>query len=203
MKKVALLIPWSADIGHGILLTILMLVLWGIDPQWVYFLMGIIFSVIPDIDAVKEFLTFGDIAASAGRLSDHRDTFHFPLVWLVFGLIFIWFNHFFGLLFLFAVMLHFLNDSWGTGWGIKWLWPFINKNYKFFSRNDRDGDVTLKQLVVSWTPEEKINVMKKKWNPQWLRDIYLTPTKISVIEIGTFVFSLIVLALFLFIVCLK
>ena len=49
---------------------------------------------------------------------------------------------FFGL----AVFLHFVHDSVGIGWGIKWLWPFSRKAYKCFS--EKDGAFSRRLLIA-------------------------------------------------------
>jgi membrane-bound metal-dependent hydrolase YbcI (DUF457 family) len=197
MHRIILIAPWVADFGHGILITVLLLLAFDKDPLPVYFALGILFSIIPDLDGVKEFIKFKNVGASKGRSEDHRDGLHFPLVWLIGGLIFIFITPFYGTLFLVAVMVHFFNDSWGTGWGVQWLWPFSKKSYKLFSGSNTDAYVDSSQTLASWSPEEKAVAIESLGNPNWLRDIYLRPTPISIIEYGTFIVALIVLAWFL------
>ena len=40
-----------------------------------------------------------------------------------------------------SVYTHFILDSVGAGWGIKWLWPFSNDRIKLFA-NQEVGIVT-------------------------------------------------------------
>ena len=87
---------------------------------------------------------------------------------------------FFGLLFFIAVTLHFINDTWGTGDGLKWFWPISSKKYKVraldqirFSNQQKDfGHVT---------------------DDRWINDSYLQPTGIALLEYGTFLVALVAL----------
>lgn len=83
----------------------------------------------------------------------HRDLLHYPILFLPLGSLLVLFlsNYFFSLLFLLCSLFHFLHDSFGVGWGIKWLWPFSNKNFKLFSRKH---PTKKRRLIISWTPEE-------------------------------------------------
>ncbi len=195
MKKLLLIGPWLADFGHGILLTILLLILFDVEPSILYFLLGIIFSILPDLDGITEFLRYKKI--DAGEHGDHRDGLHYPLAWIAVGIVFILIKPFIGTLFTLCVVVHFINDSWGTGWGIEWLWPFNHRSYKLFSRNNVDADVTLSQLVTLWDPQSKNDTAKRLGNRNWVDDIYGHVTKISVVEYGTFILALFALAIYL------
>ncbi len=195
MKKLLLIGPWLADFGHGILITVLLLHLFGMEPSALYFVLGLVFSVMPDLDGLKELVRFGSV--DAGEHGDHRDGLHYPLVWVVVGMGIIFFNLFVGTLFILCVLAHFLNDSWGTGWGVEWLWPLSNRSYKFFSRNDVDADVTLQSLVTSWDPQSKNETAQRLGNRDWLNYHYGRLSIISSIEYGTFVVSLVVLFIYL------
>ena len=80
-EKIFLIAPWIADFGHGILLTILIATLFDIQATVSLFLYGLLFSIIPDADGVKEFITFKNIGGARGRATNHRDGLHFPLLW--------------------------------------------------------------------------------------------------------------------------
>lgn len=197
MKKIFIITPWVADIGHGIILTIIMLKIFDLEPRFIYFIFGFFFSVAPDLDAIKELIKFKNVAASKGRTEDHRDGLHYPVLWIIFGALLIWHDNFIGTFFLSGVLLHFINDSWGTGWGVQWLWPLSKRSYKFFSRPDKDADVTLSNLLVSWDSDQKKVMMEQFGNPNFIQDIYLRPTKISIIEYGIFIFSIVLLIIYL------
>lgn len=154
-----------------------------------------VFSILPDLDGVVEFFKYRKM--DAGEHGDHRDGLHYPLAWMIVGIVLIFINLFIGSLFTLCVLAHFLNDSWGTGWGIEWLWPLNDRTYKFFSRHDRADDVTFKQLIVSWDKGGREHAAKYLATRNWLDDIYGRITLISSIEYSEFIFSLVVLALYL------
>lgn len=194
MKKIIRLFPlaWFADIGHGILLTFIIAYFFSIEPQLIHFIFGIIFSILPDIDGVKELIIFKKVAASEENPRDHRDGLHYPIIWVVVGILVIFFEPFWGTLALSAVLIHFVNDSWGAGWGVQWLWPLNKNSYKFFSRKDVDSYVGLENFVIYWTPEEKPEYIKRLGNPNWLDEYYLqfNRPQIIFIEYGAFIFAL-------------
>jgi hypothetical protein len=187
--------PWLADFGHGILLTIVTLHLFGVEPAVWYFIFGLLFSVLPDLDGVKEFLRHRKI--DAGEHGDHRDGLHYPLVWVVIGAIMFLINPLVGTLFTLCVLAHFMNDSWGTGWGVVWLWPFSNRSYKLFSHKNADADTSMTSLIASWDPVAKNEAAKRLGNRNWLEDIYGRITIISAIEYGTFLIALLALVVYL------
>jgi len=196
MKRIALILPWLADFGHGIILTILITYLFGIEPTGFHFLMGLLFSISPDLDGIRELFKYGNVAAHEGREHDHRDGLHFPLLWILIGSVVIFINPFWGTFFLSCVMLHFFNDSWGTGFGVEWLWPFSRNNYKLFPNKVVDDQTPGEDYFASWSPEEKVGVMKKYGNPNWINDLYLKPTIISVVEYSTFIVAVLILIIF-------
>lgn len=198
MHRIFLIAPWIADFGHGILIATAFLYFTHGEPTLWFYLLAIVFSVLPDLDGVQEFLKFRNIGASQGRATDHRDGLHFPLLWLLTGIGFYYLNPLLGGLFIACTLAHFINDSWGTGWGVQWLWPLSHKSYKLLSRHEKDADISTTHVVVSWDTSEKKEVMETQGNPNWLHDIYLRPTIISIVEYGTFVLSLLVLGTFLF-----
>ncbi|MFW5853399.1 MAG: metal-dependent hydrolase [Patescibacteria group bacterium] len=199
MSKLIKIIPfgWLADFGHGIILSILITHIFDIDYSILYLFFGILFSILPDLDAIDEFFKYKSVAASKDRPKDHRDGWHYPVIWVFVGVVITILDSFWGVFFLSSIIVHFLNDSWGTGWGIQWLWPISNKSYKFLSHKNKDAGVSVENIIVSWTPEEKKDVMSKLGNPNWVKDTYLTFNKISVIEIGTFILGIIFLFIFL------
>ena len=101
MKKLFLIAPWIADFGHGILLTIVVALLFDVEATVGLFLYGLLFSIIPDLDGIKEFITFKNIGGAKGRATDHRDGLHFPILWLIGSVVFVYFNTMLGTLFFF------------------------------------------------------------------------------------------------------
>ena len=123
-------------------------------------------TLLPDIDALIELARHGSVGGKVVR--EHRELTHFPLlyaaatplIWLIFGTA--WTALFFA-----ATMFHFVHDSVGVGYGVKWLWPFSPLAHKWFA--DKTGWWTLSQFHVSWTREELVAVAAKHGDTNWIR----------------------------------
>lgn len=181
------------DIGVGILLSILMHFLFAVEVNPAFLFFGIALTLFPDIDFCIEYIKHGSVGGKFIR--EHRELLHFPLAYVpVIGIIFfVWGNMwatFAGL----AFFSHFLHDSIGIGWGIKWLWPFSKKSYKFFS--DKNGKFS-SQILVSWNPSELQQTVTAHGDLHWIRNIYFKPSKTNILELFVFVVSLLTLYFFL------
>ncbi len=181
------------DIGVGILLAVGMS--WYFQTGLTFFMIfaGIVFALLPDIDFIVEFAKWGSVGGKVIR--EHREWVHFPLayipvvllVFLIWGLMWA--------LFLGAVLfLHFLHDSVGIGWGIKWFWPFSKRAYKFFS--ERNGNLSWRHFLVSWDHKELTEVAAERGDPDWIRNIYLRLHPVSVVESAFFVIAVGILYLY-------
>jgi len=183
-----ILLALLADIANGIFATLITATLFGVEPTWHYFV-GIAFTFIPDIDII--FVKDGD----------HRSGLHFPVVFITLGIIFIFISGFWGTLFLIATMLHFVNDMYGTGWGVPLFWPLSKKRYKLFSRKGdpftekREDDVVPVKSVVTWTEDELKQHEEKYGNKNWIEDTYLRVTWISVTQYTIFTIALVLVVL--------
>lgn len=157
-----------ADIGLGLIVATLICRMCGVEATYAHALVGIVFALLPDLDVISELKRMGKVAAHAGNVRDHREGLHYPLALvLVSGLgIYLWLGPVFGLIAAVAVFLHFVHDSFGTGWGVKWLWPFSMKNFKFFCEKNNQNSLN---PVVSWTPEELRVAITKYGDPDWMR----------------------------------
>lgn len=197
MKRVFLIAPWLADFGHGLLIATLFHMVLGLAPSAMIYGLAVLFSILPDLDGIPEFLIFKNIGASHDRPKDHREGLHYPILWLMAGTMLSLIAPLYGTLFLICTMVHFLNDSWGTGWGIKWLWPLSHNSYKFFSSAHEDAHVGASSFISSLNTTEKATAIQTKGNPNWLEDVYLRVTPISVIEYSTFILGLLLTVLHL------
>lgn len=167
----------------------------SVDPTAPYLLLGVVAALLPDVDFVWHWLRGREVAAHAGNPEDHRDVLHYPLVFvpaataatnLAFGEVA-------GLIVGCALLLHFLHDSFGTGWGINWLWPLSKKSYKFFC--EKDGTPSLRP-VVSWSSHEKRHVMAQYGDPEWIQNLFLRPLmrgRVNLLIIAEVVFPVIAL----------
>lgn len=177
------------DIGVGIILSIVVSKWLGVALAGSFVVGGILFSLLPDIDVVAELLKYRNLGGYTVRI--HREWVHYPFLYPVISVVVYYFlGAVWVALFASGLLWHFLHDSVGPGWGIKWFGPFSKKNYKFFS--EKDGTVS-NRVVVSWTPDELAETLKKHHNPNWFRDIYLSLSFINVIEFIGFVVGLIAL----------
>ena len=202
------LLPILADIANGIFATVLAGVVTSTEIVWWYFLIGIPLAMLPDLDAVPELLLRGKVASSRENLRDHRDGLHFPILFLIVGIFAGAYFGFFGFLFLFATMLHFVNDLYGTGWGIPLFWPFSKRKYKFFGSKVNQPKAMLQEsgvnvtvdpieqkqhFIASWSEEEQPLYIKRFGYDDWIDRVYLTVNWISITEYTLFGLSLILL----------
>ena len=157
------------DLKLGIVWALLVGFVFGepITIFWIF--MGVCFALLPDIDFWIEFAQRGTVGGKT--LGAHRTLLHNPLTYipltLFIGSVFgpAWMT-LFGL----GVFGHFVHDSMGMGWGIRWLWPLSLNWHKFFS--DREGNIRygFKHFFVSWTPTEMTQVITAKGNDNWLKE---------------------------------
>ena len=129
----------------------------------------ILFTLFPDFDFMVEWALHGSVGGKVIR--EHREISHFPLtfipvvfaVWLAAG-------GFWAIIFGCGILFHFLHDSMGIGWGIKWWWPFSRKAFKFFS--EKDGSFS-RRFLISWNDTELQEVARNAGDPDWIKNIYL------------------------------
>lgn len=178
------------DIGLGIFAAIIVASLTGIHIDAMTMFVPILFVLIPDLD----FLLYLVKRKPDEFSHEHRNLLHNPLLFIPIGSIAIFF--FIGLnftyLFLLCSFAHFIHDSIGTGWGIRWLYPFSKKYYKFFS--DKQGKLS-SNLVVSWTPEEQSRAAAEFGDPNWLSN-YLNFSTDLIVEALVFVAAVLSLLFF-------
>ncbi|MBI4120492.1 MAG: metal-dependent hydrolase [Parcubacteria group bacterium] len=178
------------DIGVGIILSMIFGRWLGVELTGGFVLAGIAFALLPDTDV------FVELWQRRGKLGGrtqgfHRTITHYPLlyvpvvvlVWIIWGAV--WAT-FLGA----AVLAHFLHDSVGTGWGIKWLWPFSQNRYKFFAGKDGRQSAN---FIVSWAPEEWREAVERHGDPDWFKHIYLRPSPVFVVELLVFAASVLML----------
>ncbi len=180
MERIGL---FFCDAGLGALSVIFICSIFGVPVTGGYFLVGIIFAYIPDIDWAldKHFWKTGTVAAYAANPYDHREGLHKPLLWA--AVISVW-----GLLVaspaphiaMTAVMMHFLHDTTGTGWGMPWLWPLSKRRFKLFST--RDNVLSLRSIFMSWSYAELPEYITKYGRGNWKSHYYNSWTPVASIE---------------------
>lgn len=180
MQRIGLFL---CDAGLGTLSAIFICAIFGVQVNLGYILVGIVFNYIPDIDWAldKHFWKTGTVAAYAANPYDHREGLHKPLLWAV--VISVW-----GLIVptpaphiaMTAVMMHFLHDTTGTGWGMPWLWPITKRRFKLFAT--RDNVLSTRSFFMSWSYTELSEYITKYGRGNWKSHYYASWTPVAVIE---------------------
>ena len=116
------------DIGVGILLSLGVAELFGVEATPLLIVFGIACALLPDIDILTIPLL--------GKWH-HRTHTHFPLVYIPFVILaFIFIDPVYATLFTLGVYAHLVHDTFGIGYGIAWLWPFSKRKFLFFAPTD-------------------------------------------------------------------
>jgi hypothetical protein len=205
MKNILALL---ADWANGIFAVLLASYLFGMEPAWWYFLIGLVLAMSPDIDALPELLARGRVAASAEYTKDHRTFLHYPIISLPLGLL-AWYSFgYWGLVWCSAVLLHLINDLYGTGWGLQLFSPFSRRHYKFFARRANSQPRLLQanslwdtldpnekrlRLVVSWSAEELPKYITHYGVDDWIVHWYLRCNPTMLVEYGLFITALVLM----------
>jgi hypothetical protein len=176
------------DIGLGLMLGVLINTVSGIDYK-ISLLIGVVACLLPDLDYVYK-------ATITKKLphGDHRDGLHYPLIFIpAVGLIGYLINPYIGLGLALGALVHFIHDSIGVGWGVKWLYPFSKKSYAFLYRANLESEKEMpKKLFYSWSDAERNVLMKKFGDPNWIKHIYFKPHIYGIMEYTVFIIGLFV-----------
>lgn len=180
-----------ADIGLGIFVALLAAKLFGTELTSQLIGMSVLFALLPDADFLVHVAVYRKLGGKYSHT--HRDLFHYPLLYCaVGGSIAALFGGVWFFIFIASSLAHFVHDTIGIGWGIKWGRPFSRKLVKLFST--KEGDLSMRSHVI-WTEEEMEKVAEEKGNEHWIRDIYFRWHPIGVIE--GFIFIAAVVALWI------
>lgn len=145
------------DIGVGLLLSFGIGIYFGIEGKFWFSLAGVGAVLAPDIDTCVYILLKRRIEKRI--IYKHREILHFPLI---FGLMtpgfYFWLDFPHALLWLVAILWHFVHDSIDDdGWGIQWLWPF-SKNYFM---------ITKRSPRIIFNQKERECLAEKYLDPDW------------------------------------
>lgn len=125
---------------------------------------GAIIAVAPDLDIPLYKLI---ISAKPERITEHRDLLHKPLFIIpIFAILYASVSPFWAYLATLCLLAHFIHDSTGSGYGVKWFLPFSQNTYKLCEN----------RIICKWTPKE---TAKNPWSPTldwWLEEYYLKLT---------------------------
>jgi hypothetical protein len=182
------------DFKLGILWPVLVGILFQEPITFTWLLAGVFFALLPDIDFWIELIQRGTVGGKI--IGAHRTLLHNPLVYVP---VILFVGSFFGpawmTLFGLGVFGHFIHDSMGMGYGVRWLWPFSNHWFKIFSDIEGNIHYDLRHLrPISCSPETMAKLIGEKGNESWLKE-ELQYAKKHAFSIG-FKFALFILALF-------
>ena len=154
------------DIALGILSALFVSDVFNVVLTTKLLLWGISFALLPDIDVVWGVLIKGNWWEKG--IWGHRELTHYPVLYLpITLLVYIMAGSMWAILFLVGVFLHNIHDTFGIGWGIKWLWPFSHKSYSLFDR--KNGE---RRFFSSWTQAEKTSSDRRVLWGNWMADVY-------------------------------
>jgi hypothetical protein len=155
------------DILGGIGIYFVLLKFSNTTFQYWHLFLAIIFPLLPDIDFII-WLKRNNWKINKWA-HEHRDLLHFPLLYIPIGYILagIIGGKFIANLFFYCSMYHFAHDSFGIGWGIKWLFPFSFRNYKLFEKKGSEK----RKFLVSWNKEELRKEVEIRGKDDWWKKI--------------------------------
>lgn len=172
------------DIALGISLATLVAEWFGFNATATWYVLGVVFALLPDVDLVLTRLSAAMRKAGSGVgkfTHEHRDLLHYPILFAAAAvLLFLFEGPEVGTLFSLTLLAHFLHDSVHIGWGVVWLWPFSHRSFKFFS--DEKGGWSW-HFVRSWSKKELRTVSGQYGNDNWLKHYYLSPSPTLFFEV--------------------
>jgi membrane-bound metal-dependent hydrolase YbcI (DUF457 family) len=191
------------DIGVGIIMALLMSKIFALSlamPVGIMVIAGIVFSLLMDTDALINLF----IHRGTGASYKHRDLFHLPLLYIPIGMLVLYFLQLYQYqlpalalptLFALCSLAHFIHDSIGLGWGVKWLYPFSNNQYSFFYQyNTHKAELRpSKWGIYIWKSADIDRLEEKYGDTEWFRHIYMIWHPYSLVEAAVFLFALVLL----------
>jgi len=193
MRHLTKILPALGDAGIGLIVTSVM-ILWFGAPHTVWFIVWTIaWAYLPDLDGAFHFIKTGKAVADLENGRDHREGLHYPLLWtLFFGVIIYIFGFNIWLISAFtAMMLHFLHDMIGIGWGVQIFAPLDWGSYKLFSKKWVSADVTLSPIVTRYSKSELREALIKYGEADWIERYFCKWTHVSLVDYGLFLVGVI------------
>lgn len=183
------------DIAIGIFSAIFIGSIFQLSPDFWLFFIAILLALMPDLDFLFYYPKRGDTKYDC----KHRDIIHYPLIYLPAGALIFWllFGKIWALLFFTTSLFHFVHDSIGIGWGIKWLYPFSKNNYAFFYLFSDRRKKGLRRLLFSFNQKDLDEYIREHGDKDWVKNIYFKWHPIAIVEFAFFAASLLVLIIYL------
>jgi len=182
------------DIGVGILSAIFVSGYFNMHLGELLIIGGILFALGPDADFLLHFFKSG----ISREDYQHRNMIHYPLLYLPVGTLIAYSlgGEKWALLFFVASLAHFIHDSIAIGWGIKWLYPFSDKNYVFLYHYSAVEKRGLRKFIFVLDRTRLAEAVEEHWSDDWFHDIYYHWHPIAIVEFGVFLMSIALLYLY-------
>lgn len=180
------------DIALGIFIAISVSWFFKTDLTIFLVLSAIIFALLPDVDALAVLIKKKKIPELS---HEHRKILHYPILFILVFLIILLVNKYLGIIFLSASLWHFLNDTFGLGWGVQWFWPFSDKFLKgnLIPWKAPNIPVLPRKFLYIWSSAEQKKIAQKYHDPNWIKN---HPKKYIITEIIIFLFAIICLIIY-------
>ncbi len=180
------------DIGMSVLISYFVSSHFDVPLTPAFIILNIIFGLLPDFDTPIELFQRGRIG---GKIQGfHGEYTHYPAIYIPIAIaVYLIFGKIIGTAFTLNITAHLLHDimPFNTGWGMKLFWPLSHKRIKLFTTPE--GKFTHKKLFSTWNPRELKETIKKYGNENWIRDIYLRPSPILIIELSLLTIAVVIL----------
>lgn len=166
----------AAAIMHGFALFFCLPLFW-----YHYCAIAPFIGVFPDLDALFQL-------SSEKKIDDaHHTILHRPFLMAVGGFLggAFFFGYPWGIIIMLSWLAHHLHDSCCLDFGLKWFWPFSDKNFHFLGRMSLGKKKSARfRLVHIYTPEELEKLKDQFIEVQkWLKLVYYKPTSYSIVEL--------------------
>lgn len=182
------------DFGIGLLVAVLASYLFDIPLTSSLVLFSTACAVLPDADFLYYFPKRNDTKYD----HNHRGLIHYPLIYLPVGTITCWIllGTSWASIFFISSFFHFVHDSVGIGWGIRWLYPLSKNNYAFFylySKKIRRG---LRKTIFVFDDKNLSEYVGEHGDANWIENIYYKWHPIAIVEFLFFITAVISLILY-------
>lgn len=168
------------DIGLGLLISLGVTSLYGVEPTLWIVLFSVACALLPDIDLLMPSLWPAE--------HDHRTILHYPITYVPVVLaISVVAGPLYGVIAAVGILAHLVHDTIGLGWGIPWLAPYRYTKF-LVPRSILRADFG---WFMRWEPEDEAALVAAYREPHWIRTNYLRPSLNAMIEYGTLMVGLV------------
>lgn len=144
---------------EGVVMAVLAGIFTGTDQKIFFVVFGALATISPDIDFI--IFLYRRRWKIDEFVHEHRDILHHPAQIVLIGGIIVWFlfGFDFCLLWIFAILVHFIHDSIFKGWGIRWI-PF-DRRYFILAK------YSPKRIISDLDEQRKIAI--QYGDPKWFK----------------------------------